>query len=101
MNTIKHYLHSAAGEVCQRLFAATFLGYALANTLAILLAITVSSDPKTAAEWGELSSFLFFLLIFMWAFSIRSVAKLWIYLALAISLTSLPLAVRYLMGGSA
>ena len=66
------------GPIAARAAAAVFGGYALATVTAIGLAGILPMGRGDAVMTGLLSSFLFYCLAAIWAFSTRSALKAWI-----------------------
>ena len=65
-------------SIAARAAAAVFGGYALATVTAIGLAGILPMSQGDAVMTGLLSSFLFYCLAAIWAFSTRSALKAWI-----------------------
>lgn len=65
-------------SITARIAAAVFGGYALATVTAIGLAGILPMSRGDAVMTGLLSSFLFYCLAAIWAFSTRSALKAWI-----------------------
>lgn len=68
----------------QRVLIAIFPGYFLSNCFSIILSYTLPIEKTAAVELAVLLSFIFYLAIIMWVFSVSHLSKLWIQLLIAL-----------------
>lgn len=82
---------SSAGRaisVLQRVVAAVFGGYALAVALSILVADTLPQKRFDAVMAAMLLSFVFYLAVILWVFTVRALRTMWLGLLASIALVA-------------
>lgn len=73
--------------VTQRVLASVFLGYILANTLGLMLALGLPVDRLTGILIGTLATFVVWAAAIMWIFAQKSNVRVWLGLLAAIAIT--------------
>lgn len=74
--------------ITSRVTAALIPAFILTNTLSIAISFVLPFDKIYSVLWVVLFSFVTYLCIVLWAFHVQSLKKLWLYLFLAIVVTS-------------
>ncbi len=74
--------HSAVLDIVSRLIAGVFIGYAVAVAFSVWLSFVLPMQRADAVATGILVSFAVYTLTILWAFSIRSLKRMWCGLVL-------------------
>jgi hypothetical protein len=81
MNTLTRPRQSVSSvEIIQRVIAAVVGGYAVSWAVSLLLARALPMDRYPAVQWAVLASFLIYLVAILWAFRVRPLARMWVWL---------------------
>lgn len=76
-----HNLNRYRREIALRVLAAVFGGYALANVVAVILSFLLPMSTSNAVMTSLLLSFAIYTAAVLWVFSVKSVHKAWLGLA--------------------
>ncbi|MEM1411365.1 MAG: hypothetical protein AAGH19_03325 [Pseudomonadota bacterium] len=74
-------------HVTSRVVAAILPAFILTNTAAVLLALALPGERLTGAAIGTFASFLIYVAIIMWVFSVERLRTVWLGLTAAIIVT--------------
>jgi len=75
-------------HIAQRVFAGLILGFILTNTSGVFLALLPPGDVVPAVAWTTLLSWVLYLAIVIWVFSVKNLKTIWLGLIGAIVLTT-------------
>ena len=76
-------------HITQRVVAAVLFGYILTNTAGVLISYLLPFETLSAVAWPAIFSWVLYLAIVMWVFSVRRLRTVWLGLAGGIVLTTL------------
>ena len=86
-------------HIASRVFAATLLGYLLANSVGLIISLALTNDPVTGIVAGTMSTFVTWCAVAMWAFAVERTRTVWLGLLGAVAVTGAIAASAYVLKG--